>query len=646
MLLPWITYLAALLCKTFLICASLCPLALVYYILVHTKKPRVDSSSSSLGVRCGKLHCSAAATKSCARCRVVFYCSRECQVSDYPYHRDKCKLTAAWEERANEDEPPLSLSQAKKLVTAVAQQLDGQLDTPPGEVPPFHRLQHVLSRLSVQNERMLAKAGACEVLASALERAVTGNSPVSLSELFKSLLYLATDSVKNKAAYGALGVISSTAEALRKAIREQDWLLATTAVSFLTELAMAKVSSFCGQFGAAGAFEAVAECVMWAAWSSPDRATLGFNACGALWQLQIMACMCTDARCKNRNRLGQSCGLFAALDTCLGEAVTAAESAAAHQHDLYSHTLDTLTGAPQQCRCGRMYHRDVIADLSSVCTAIYAIAQPEVYPTKLVRLLATPSVCTSLMRALALLTSVLSARDERGASASRCAATRLVLDVVPTIWSLCACHDLGAAFQGPETCSALVRLLLVFNAECGGTASQGDTYAAQCSVLAAIRGLTVDAPSATGLQEAGVFEAVTEALRQAVERRDERLLTHAHDAIRRMVVNVPAIPRQVGRHRTVSVLVSAVQLALDLEAGGKDKPVWPWPFFFWVDFWWPILLAHWTSRKVFLDAGAGDVLRRVLQVHGVANDRKVSTSVRTLREWMLDPTGFAVRRVE
>eukprot|EP00899_Mesostigma_viride_P004311 jgi/Mesvir1/13881/Mv16017-RA.1 len=347
--------------------------------------------------------------------------------------------STAWEERASEEAPPLDLSEATELVGAVSRQLDGMLDTPADEDPPFKRLQAVLRRMSVKNQRTLARAGACEMLASALDRAVrsqpgsTGQlSPVSLHDIVSCMMYLAGNSVKNKAALGQLGAIASLTATLRHAIQKNDVPLVMATVALLGDLAESRVSSFCEAFGSAGAFEAAAECVAWAAATpSPDKVGPGkassprTSACALLVALQAVADACTRPGCGNRARLvwngplftacrGSRHRLFTALDACLSDAVAAAEflssQATATPAPTGSHfnpfwncrdlaLRGMFSGLPASARGGlaRSLLQGAATDLTCVCAVINALiaAGQDVGPARTHHAVTTQMVTTT-----------------------------------------------------------------------------------------------------------------------------------------------------------------------------------------------------------------------------------------------------------
>ena len=52
------------------------------------------------GFKCNK--CQKQAFKRCSKCKSVWYCSRECQVGDWPQHKEKCKKLAKELQEAQE----------------------------------------------------------------------------------------------------------------------------------------------------------------------------------------------------------------------------------------------------------------------------------------------------------------------------------------------------------------------------------------------------------------------------------------------------------------------------------------------------------------------------------------------------------------
>lgn len=66
------------------------------------------------GFKCNK--CQKQAYKRCSKCKSVWYCSRECQVGDWPQHKEKCKRITKEFEEAQEKQ--------KQNVEALVQQAE------------------------------------------------------------------------------------------------------------------------------------------------------------------------------------------------------------------------------------------------------------------------------------------------------------------------------------------------------------------------------------------------------------------------------------------------------------------------------------------------------------------------------------------
>eukprot|EP00899_Mesostigma_viride_P006137 jgi/Mesvir1/15524/Mv03176-RA.1 len=313
---------------------------------------------------------------------------------------------SATEQQATNEARPVDASQAKDLVAAVSRQLNGHDSTPVAALPvgntPLAQLATLASR-STQNEKRFGKAGACEDLASALEARLAGNGPLSLNTLHDicvSMITLVATCAKNVVAFGQLGVISNATRALRIAARESDWRLMETSLILLSKLAMGKEASHCEQFGAAGTFEAVAECVVMGG-SCPDGAFAaefaGFRACNTLHELQHMATACRDRGCENAQKFARVPGLPTALDRWLQKAITHASldaELARRSPEVMSAIRDASSYAI----------RDPTMSLLLVVHAFQALVQrqPGGLPEAQVRTLATPRVCQNLVRALAL----------------------------------------------------------------------------------------------------------------------------------------------------------------------------------------------------------------------------------------------------
>ena len=54
-----------------------------------------SQNNSSTCANCGKIEEAGSNLKSCAACKLVKYCSRECQIAHRPQHKKACKKKAA-----------------------------------------------------------------------------------------------------------------------------------------------------------------------------------------------------------------------------------------------------------------------------------------------------------------------------------------------------------------------------------------------------------------------------------------------------------------------------------------------------------------------------------------------------------------------
>eukprot|EP00899_Mesostigma_viride_P015804 jgi/Mesvir1/24224/Mv10935-RA.1 len=575
---------------------------------------------ASISVICHRGNCGNTSTKSCSRCRLVYYCSRECQSSDYPSHKSECKKLTKWEQQAREEACPLDRAQANDFVAALARQLDGQGGTPtaapPSEDSPLHQLQ-TLARSSFENEKLLGKAGACEVLASALDRALADDTSLPREDICAGLVRLVDTCAKNRVALGKLGVIASSTEVLRRALREENWPLASNAANLLYKIGVQIEPSHCDQFGAADSFEVLASCLVAAAGLCESTISTAFQACEALQTMQITAEACTRAGCQNRQRLGRAPGVFAALDTCLMCALWRVSFAEKYEDQ------------PEAVRNSVALSdvlRGVIKDVQRVCHGIVPFTPPGVYPSELVRSLASPRMCQNLSAAIALAGSPLYVRERLEIDAD----WSLVPDVMKIIFFLCEHHGHAGPFQQPVTCSNLVQLLKVGN-EASASVVQINAVVGIYAIMAG------DDATVTRLHQAGATNEVVEALRQAVERRDAELLCNAMDAMRPFAMTKSVVTQMAPGEDTCRVLVRTLQLALALEAAGAVTPGTWRPLTRWVDFWMAMIMSYPPCREGFLAAGAGNVLSRALGMPAVASCVAASHLYKTLWEWIVDP---------
>eukprot|EP00899_Mesostigma_viride_P000730 jgi/Mesvir1/10658/Mv13748-RA.1 len=593
---------------------------------------------ASSGVTCFNSECRAPAAKTCSRCRLAYYCCRECQVSDHYRHKSQCKKLSAWLERASQDSSSLNLAQAKDLVAAVARQLVACQGALPAtavsnlvEDSPLVQLRDV-ALASPKNEKVLGKAGACEVLAPALDTALACGDPGILYEICVSIVALTATCAKNRAAFGRLGAIASATTVLTSAVHDKNWQLAEAATMILNHVADFQSPSHCEVYGLSGTFEAVAAGVV-AAVNEVEFPLSAFPACAAMHTLQHMALSCREPGCQNRHRLGQAAGLFRALSLCLVTAKTLA------------HLTATRAGVHAE------ESQDALKKLRSVCLGIYAIVQPDAYPVATVQaLVATPRLCMDLSTTLALAGS-----PEHLRARPRCEpAWRLVDTAAKAVYGICVAHR--QATLPPDlrhACPTLVDILRVANEEEAGRC-------VQCDTVIAMKELARDPHMAALLDEAGACEALVETLCQLAERRGDsdsqrdaasrdsdsefnvRRL-HAGDTVLccnaamavRQLARVPNVLRQLASsEETCKTLVGMLRYLVELEAPGwvasvplEEKPSC-------VDYWLPMMAAHPTSSKCFLAAGAGGVLAQALEACTAANDVQAMSLFRALAEEM------------
>eukprot|EP00899_Mesostigma_viride_P026451 jgi/Mesvir1/6991/Mv09129-RA.1 len=609
--------------------------------------------SRNVVVTCDNQDCHAPATKTCSRCRIAYYCSQECQASNYSRHKIKCREMSRTERQATNEARPIDASQAEALVAAVSRQLNGPDPATVAALPvadtPLAQLK-MLAKQSTENERQLGKAGACQVLASALEARLDGDGPSSLDTLHEicvGTIHLMATCVKNGVTLGQLGVISHATRALRLATREGDWRFVETTLILLKLLAVRKDPSHCERFGAAGTFEAVAECVVTNA-SCPDdafpAAFAGFEACSTLYELQLMAAACADPWCQNARKLARVVGLPAALDRWLERALAHA-ALEAHGSALGLDTQASGLGFPDRSASGDTNNaipgtsirgpssyaiRNSTQDMTFVAQCFKALIlrrQPGVLPDAGVRALATPRVCQNLVRTLAL----------AGTPASLVPQTTPIInewlllgDVTLVILSVCEGfkRDIPAALA--PAADVMVRILKDAN-RAGARSAQSDMVMGVGSMA------SQDTQVAARVVEAGGCEDVVEAMRQAMGRHDTACVGLAHDSIQRLV-QVPNGARRLATSgaATCEVLVRALRFGLNVVANQGPRADFCAELLpCWVLTWLKMMRADERCKQHFVAANGEQALSLALGVPVVANDRAAVMLYRGTRDEML-----------
>eukprot|EP00899_Mesostigma_viride_P021170 jgi/Mesvir1/29054/Mv18362-RA.1 len=443
-------------------------------------------------VRCDNGGCQELGTKACGRCHAAYYCSRACQVSDFSKHKRSCQWAMELGKTAVSS-VSLDEGAAKEHVTIAAQYLNEE-DGTPGSLAlakgAFRHLQELAK--SCENERLLGKAGACELFVRALDRAVTGDSRVPLDVIVGGMANLTKTSVKNQVDFGNRGAVDGITKALRLAVRDSRWELlesANACIINLTRVQNSKASA-CDQCGAAGTFEMVGQSVVVATCLSPGSPA-SYEACNAVGHLHVAATHCPRTQCHNARRLGWVPGIYAALDECLQSAVTSGD----------------------------------LASMRSVCGAMHAVTSRSTYPFRHRCALATPRVCQNLVRAL-----------QRAAPADGPLAAlddELCLDLCNIVSSLLAtkCEVTGVSVgEQSETasrlkraCGPIVAIWRAANGSCQRDTSGRGHRLLQREAAFAVWRLATWTGNVNELVVAGACEEAAEALRQGVESEDESL---------------------------------------------------------------------------------------------------------------------------
>eukprot|EP00899_Mesostigma_viride_P019610 jgi/Mesvir1/27650/Mv07378-RA.1 len=273
-------------------------------------------------VQCANGGCGKPGTQACSRCHAVYYCSRECQRASYGMHKRLCHSFSRHNESAGLW-ATLDEASARELVANAARCLDDERVTPAGRdsgaILAFCTLG--VSAQRPDNERLLGKVGACELLVRALDATLAGRLAVPLCHLCAGIMSLTNTSVKNKRRFGDGGVIPRLARVLAVASREHDWQLMEKACQSVYTLALTDHFCHCNKYGEAGMLEAIGRCVVVAAGATP-LADACYAACDALTALHYAVKACADPGCQNKRRLGAVPGVHAALDNVLEHAVT------------------------------------------------------------------------------------------------------------------------------------------------------------------------------------------------------------------------------------------------------------------------------------------------------------------------------------
>eukprot|EP00899_Mesostigma_viride_P006136 jgi/Mesvir1/15523/Mv03175-RA.1 len=146
-----------------------------------------------------------------------------------------------------------------------------------------------------------------------------------------------------------------------------------------------------------------------------------------------------------------------------------------------------------------------------------------------------------------------------------------------------------------------------------------------------------DAQVASRVVEAGACEAVVEALRQAMDRRDLDAVCLSNDSVQRLVA-IPSGARQLalGGAVTCEVLVRSLRFALDMVAGrGPQAAILATLLPYWVTSWLTMMKADARCKQFFLAVSGEQALLLALDVPAVANDCAAVMLYRGTRDVML-----------
>eukprot|EP00899_Mesostigma_viride_P017347 jgi/Mesvir1/25613/Mv01840-RA.1 len=536
---------------------------------------------------CDNEDCQQPGTKACGKCHCAYYCSKECQRADFENHKSYCAwLTTAIAESL--DISTLDEGAAVDKVAAATQCLDEERMTADGATLAAEAFS-LLSELARKpaNARLLGKAGACRLLAAALDRALASTSGIPLETICGGMVCMLYNTKCRARLLGESGVVESLTKALRVSIRDQNWALMRAVNECIFVLSSFSV---CDKFLAAGALEMVGQCVVVAVCSE--------QASEACKQALLALSGLHRSNSLTRGRLSAVPGIYAALDECLHRAVALGDGA--------SHWL-------------------------TVCNAMAVLTRRDIYPDG-VRAAATDRVCQNLVRVVQTVAS-LNADDYVRMSSPKVwvdlgHAVCCVLENLLDIGIIEAYHG-GIVRKLRPVCGPMAAFLRVVN-QVAAQAAKRVPYqrlqAAACNVALKLGVFPGNIPK---LVQAGACEEALVMLRQGVEQAHYELQFDALMLITRLASDDnhdDGALRLATNKQACALLVESLKFLLAQENRGKNEEVDVAALL--VATWGKMTVAHPPCRRFFLVAGADAVLAQAREQANADGDREAA-------EWFL-----------
>eukprot|EP00899_Mesostigma_viride_P023030 jgi/Mesvir1/3911/Mv19854-RA.1 len=560
------------------------------------------------------------AVKACAGCRTVYYCSRECQLADRPFHKSICKqeVTPGTGLAPNDPAAILPLDTARIAVEAAAAELDTRFaigsERMPANAPrrvynvdddgvtfdgcqesAFAILLHA-SYLGSAVERVLGKAGAMDLYTTTLERTLAGTCWIPLLPVCIGLARLLQSNPTNGDAFcrSDRGLATLT-RVLEGATRQGAWLIVDAATRCVSSAAGVISAASCDLFARAAIFPVIQGSILAATQmaNSPVGDRAAFSAGGALYALQQQAFRCQEPGCSHIGRMGVDPALLPVIDECLDRAMNVAE----------------LGACP----------------IINASRAIFAAMESETYYSGAnARALATPRVCANLTRACQLAVDPSFLHEDLMQETKRA----FTAAVSRAVGYLCNRGQADVPARLREACPYVVQMLQIASAE-------GHPFL-QLDACFAIYALAADYGNRASLVNEGAVELVVGMLKRALRLGAQSPGMHVwvNEALARLMGDDEGLRRlaELPKAATCQLLVDSLRHALAEE----DRAAFSGITYMArlgtaVSYWGRLTTMAPACRKHLVAAGAKQAVAQVLALAEAAGHTLAVEDLRYLR---------------